>query len=83
MLFRSIDKGSNLTFSGFPVKVKGKPLVMAKSVQAGDQMVQINRQPTAMGGAQSSGSTDKGQGTQTQGAGGSEDSGKTDQPNRP
>ncbi|HEV2293885.1 MAG TPA: hypothetical protein VGR35_08505 [Tepidisphaeraceae bacterium] len=39
-----IKKGTSLTFSGFPVKVKDRALVVAQSIQQGDQFVQINRQ---------------------------------------
>jgi len=38
-----ISKGNELTFSGLPVKIKGKALLMAQSVQNGDKVVQIQR----------------------------------------
>jgi len=38
-----LSKGKELTFSGLPVKVKGKALLMAQSVQNGDKTVQITR----------------------------------------
>lgn len=38
-----LNKGSTLTFTGMPVKVKDKRLVVASSVQKGDQFVQIDR----------------------------------------
>lgn len=41
-----VNKGSSLTFSGFPVKVKDKSLMVARSVKKDDQFVQINRQPS-------------------------------------
>lgn len=44
-----IDKGSSLTFSGFPVKVQDKFLMMAQTVQMDDQAVQINRLPSKSG----------------------------------
>ncbi|MHB8866601.1 MAG: hypothetical protein ACYC6N_29935 [Pirellulaceae bacterium] len=40
-----IKKDSELTFNGFPVKVKEKTVIMAQNVQQGDQSVHINRQP--------------------------------------
>ena len=39
-----VSQGKSLTFTGVPVKVKDKRLVMARSIQSGDQMVQIDRQ---------------------------------------
>lgn len=44
-----IKKDSSLTFSGFPVKVKDKPLIVAQMVMQDDKLVQINRQPTNPG----------------------------------
>jgi hypothetical protein len=41
-----VKKDSSLTFSGFPVKVKGKPLIVAQSIKQDDKLVQINRQPS-------------------------------------
>jgi hypothetical protein len=40
-----ITKGSTLTFSGFPVKVKDKRMMVAQTVKKDDRVVQINRQP--------------------------------------
>ena len=45
-----VNKGQELTFTGFPVKVKNKPLIMADTIQKGDQTVQIQRQPNRMPG---------------------------------
>lgn len=44
-----VKKGSTLTFSGFPVKANDKLLIMAQSVEKNDQLVQINRQSSAVG----------------------------------
>ena len=55
-----VKKGSSLTFSGFPVKVKDKALVVAQSVQQGDQFVQINRQPAQGDRAQPAGNKEQG-----------------------
>ena len=44
-----VKKGSTLTFSGFPVKANDKLLIMAQSVERNDQLVQINRQSSAVG----------------------------------
>ena len=41
-----ISKGSSLTVSGFPVKVKDRPLVVAQSIRKDDRFVQIDRQPS-------------------------------------
>ena len=38
-----VEKGSQLTFSGFPVKVKDRTLVLAQTVRDGDKQVQIDR----------------------------------------
>ena len=54
-----INKGSNLTFSGFPVKVKDKSLMLAQSVRKDDKFIQINRQG-------SKGQQQQGQGTKKQ-----------------
>lgn len=61
-----LRKGNTVTFTGFPVKVKGKPLLMAQSLEQGDQFVQINRQSQAMGAA---GSTQQGTGAENRKAG--------------
>ena len=65
-----VSKGSSLTFSGFPVKVKDRALVVAQSIQKDDRFVQIDRQPgSAAGQAQPAGGRSQGQqgqGTKTQ-----------------
>lgn len=66
-----VNKGSTLVFSGFPVKVKNKPLIMAQSIQQGDQLVQINRQSSAVG---KPGETQQGQRGQNQDSSGSDKS---------
>ena len=45
-----ISKGSSLTFSGFPVKVKDRTLMVAQSIKKDDHFVQINRQPSSPAG---------------------------------
>jgi hypothetical protein len=40
-----LEKGSTLTFTGFPVKVKDRSVILAQSVEQGNQMVQIDRRP--------------------------------------
>lgn len=42
-----IKKGTSLTFSGFPMKVEGKLMMMAQTIYQGDKVVQINRRPKA------------------------------------
>ena len=44
-----ISKGSSVTISGFPVKVKDKSLIMARWIKQGEQFVQIDRQPSNAG----------------------------------
>lgn len=57
-----INEGNELTFSGFPVKLKDKVLVVAQSVQKGDQIDLINRNPTDPAGqAQPAGGRQQGQ----------------------
>ena len=57
-----VSKGSSLTFSGFPVKVKDRALVVAQSVKKDDRFVQINRRPSNPADqAQQAGSQGKGQ----------------------
>ena len=57
-----VSKGSSLTFSGFPVKVKDRALVVAQSFKEGDRVVQINRQPSNPADqARQAGSQEKGQ----------------------
>lgn len=46
MLDMNISEGKRLTFSGFPVKLEDKVLVMARSVEINGKTVQINRQPS-------------------------------------
>lgn len=41
----AVDQGTKLTFSGFPVKVEKKSMILAQTVRDGDKTVQINRQP--------------------------------------
>jgi hypothetical protein len=41
-----ISKGKKLTFSGLPVKVKGKALIMAQSVHRDEKTVPITRSET-------------------------------------
>ena len=55
-----ISKGSSVTISGFPVKVKDKSLMMARWIKQGDQFVQINRQPAQADGAQPAGNKEQG-----------------------
>jgi microcompartment protein CcmK/EutM len=45
-----VAKDSTLTFSGFPIKVKDKPMVLAQSIKNGDKTVQINRRPNQPAG---------------------------------
>lgn len=44
----NLTKGSTVTFSGFPVKVKDKLFIMAQSVEKNNQFVEIQRQPNAL-----------------------------------
>ena len=52
-------KGETLTFTGYPVKVKDRVPVVARSVQQGEQIAQINRQPQQAGQAQPAASEEK------------------------
>ncbi len=62
-----VSKGGSLTFSGFPVKVKDKPLIVAQSVRNGDKFVEINRQASNPGDkAQPAGAREQGQQQQQQ-----------------
>jgi hypothetical protein len=56
-----VKEGASLTFTGMPVKVKDKRLVIAQSVKDGDQFVQINRQPAQPPEAQPAASRSQGQ----------------------
>ena len=62
-----VKEGSTLTFSGFSVKLKDRAVVVAQSVQSGDQTVQINRQPAnPENQAQAAGAREQGQQQQQQ-----------------
>lgn len=54
-----LSKGKEVTFSGVPVKVKDKRLVMARSIQKGDQVVQIDRQMSQQDQARTAGESQK------------------------
>ena len=58
-----VSKGSTLTFTGLPVKVKDRRLVIAQSVKKGDQFVSIDRQPGRQAGdeARTAGATSGGE----------------------
>jgi hypothetical protein len=39
-----VEKGTSLTFTGVPVKVKNKTLIMAQTIRQDDRVININRQ---------------------------------------
>ena len=47
-----VDKGETISFTGVPIKVGERRMVLAQSIEQGEQTVQIDRRPAQSGDAQ-------------------------------